>query len=257
MQCRNPRLPIERLEPRVLLSGETLLFVRGADRSGGFLEASDDAQRTEHLCDINNLSTAGGNHGWGMLAQALRDEGFVVEQITESIEPGAPVTGQVDGQHIDFETMNLTQYAAIVMGSNNAVYDTAAIDALEAYIRGGGAVLFISDANWGSNWGDAPTSDQQFLDRFGWVMNQDNGVYALARSLGDFVVPNHPIFGGVNQFDGEGVSPVNVQGATVPTTRLAVAKGSTRVNNNPSGGSMRAVNAFDSSLVIGTAGSGR
>ena len=31
-----------------------LLFVRGADRSGGFLEANNDVGRTEQLADINN-----------------------------------------------------------------------------------------------------------------------------------------------------------------------------------------------------------
>jgi hypothetical protein len=251
------RVFVERLESRMHLSAAKLLFIRGADRSGGFLEAGNDTQRTEHLCDIDNLSTSGGNHGWGMLAAALRGQGFVVEQITESIEPGAPSTGPVNGQHIEFQTLNLDQYAAIVFGSNNAVYDTAAIDAVENYIRRGGAALFISDANWGSNWGDAPSSDQQFLDRFGWVMNQDTGTYSLQRSLGDFVMADHPIFAGVNTFDGEGVSPINIEGATVPTARLAVAKGTTRLNNNPSGGSTRAVNAFDSSLVVGSPGSGR
>ena len=33
---------------------QTVLFIRGADRSGGFLEADDDAERTEQLADINN-----------------------------------------------------------------------------------------------------------------------------------------------------------------------------------------------------------
>ena len=42
---------------------QTVLFIRGADRSGGFLEADDDAERTEQLADINNASTANGNHG--------------------------------------------------------------------------------------------------------------------------------------------------------------------------------------------------
>lgn len=32
-------------------STPTILFIRGAERSGGFLEADDDAERTEQLAD--------------------------------------------------------------------------------------------------------------------------------------------------------------------------------------------------------------
>src|SRR5436189_109802 len=74
------------------------------------------------------------------------------------------------------------------------------------FVRGGGAALFRSDANFGSNWGDAPGSDQQFLDRFGLAINQDKGQYAVSRSAGDFLQGDHPILAGVNSFDGEGVS---------------------------------------------------
>jgi len=38
-------------------------------------------------------------------------------------------------------------------------------------------------------------------------MNQDSGTYAITRGAGEFVVPDHPVFAGVNGFDGEGVSP--------------------------------------------------
>ena len=53
---------IESCEPRLLFA--SILFIRGAERSGGFLEATNDTQRTEQLADINNASTAAGNHGW-------------------------------------------------------------------------------------------------------------------------------------------------------------------------------------------------
>jgi len=39
-------------------------------------------------------------------------------------------------------------------------------------IRNGGAALFISDANFGSDWRDAPTSAQMFLNRFGLTVTR-------------------------------------------------------------------------------------
>ncbi|MEQ8210291.1 MAG: malectin domain-containing carbohydrate-binding protein [Lacipirellulaceae bacterium] len=240
--------------------GERVLFVRGGDRTGGFLEAGNDFQRTEQLADITNFSTSGGNHGWGTLATTLEGAGFVLEQITEGSETSS---GPAAGIHIDFETMNLDQYDAIVLGSNNAVYDTAAVDAIEDYIRGGGAVLFISDANFGGNWADASNSDQQFLDRFGWTMNQDQGTYTISRSSGEFLVPDHPIFSGVNSFDGEGVTPIMVgsPGTGVTETILARAEGNTRVNTPPFGGNMqggsRPSTANDAVLVVADADDGR
>ncbi|QDS98108.1 malectin domain-containing carbohydrate-binding protein [Adhaeretor mobilis] len=240
--------------------GERVLFVRGGDRTGGFLEANNDAGRTEQLADINNFETNGGNHGWGTLATTLQSAGMTVEQITEGVENSS---GPANGIHIDFESVNLAQYDAVVLGSNNAVYDTAAIDAVEQYIRTGGAVLFISDANFGGNWADAPNSDQQFLDRFGWTMNQDQGTYAVSRSAGEFDVPDHPIFDGVNTFDGEGVSPIvlGTPGTGVTEALLANAEGSTRVNTPPFGsnqqGNSRSVTANDAALTIAYVDQGR
>jgi hypothetical protein len=84
----------EPLERRTLLAAPVILFIRGADRSGGFLEATNDAGRTEQLADINNASTATGNHGWATLAATLRGAGYIVEQMAEPLEAGAPATGQ-------------------------------------------------------------------------------------------------------------------------------------------------------------------
>ena len=242
-------------------SGPRVLFVRGADRSGGFLEAGNDSQRTEHLTDIFNASTSGGNHGWAELRMTLEEAGFLVEQITETAENAS---GPSNGIHIDFETMDLSVYDAIVLGSNNAVYDTAAVDAVEDYIRGGGSALFISDANYGSDWADASNSDQQFLDRFGLIMHQDQGTYSLVRSEGDFAAPDHPILTGVDRFDGEGVTPIEIGNLTggVNATIVAGAKGSTRLNEPPFGGNnqgpSRASNpAIDAALLVASAGEGK
>ncbi len=215
-------------------AGESVaLFIRGADRSGGFLEATNDTGRTEQLADINNASTSNGNHGWFQLAQTLRDRSFVVEQITEGVEPGN-TSGQSQGLPVPLEVMDLSQYDVIVFGSNNASYGQTAVDAVEDYIRGGGGAIFISDANFGSDWADASNSDQPFLSRFGLTMNQDNGTYSLQRSSGEFLVPDHPILAGVDRFDGEGVTPITV-GTVLPegveVDILALAKGSVRRNS--------------------------
>ena len=242
---RKPRRArFELLESRQMLSATPLpatglgddaprlLFVRGGDRTGGFLEAGNDAARTEQLSDINNFSTSGGNHGWGELRQTLETAGFVVEQITEGSETAS---GPADGIALDFAAMDLSAYDAVVFGSNNAVYTSASVDAVESYIRGGGSALFISDANFGGDWADASDSDQQFLDRFGLVAHQDQGTYSITRSDGEFLVPNHPIFTNVNRFDGEGVTPIRVETPTdgVSTTILAAAEGQTRLNEPP------------------------
>jgi hypothetical protein len=256
---------LQSLERRMLMASGTILFVRGADRSGGFLEAANDSQRTEQLADINNTSTASGNHGWGTLASLLRGQGYTVEQIKEPLESGAPSAGQTTGRAIRFESLDLSKYAGIVMASNNAVYGKAQVDALDQYVRNGGGVLYVSDGNFGSSWADAPSSDNQFLARYGLAFNQDGGQYALRRSAGDFVEPNNPLLIGVNAFDGEGVSPVrfvdsSVDGVTA--NRLVRARGTTYDNNptstaNNSRGTQRAVDSRDSTLATVFAGAGR
>jgi hypothetical protein len=241
-----------------------VLFIRGADRSGGFLEASNDTQRTEQLSDIFNTSTASGNHGWNTFRITLENAGYTVGQITETADTPS---GASAGIAIDFTTFDLDSWDVLVFGSNNATYSAASVDAVETWIRKrGGAALFISDANFGGSWNDAPDSDQPFLNRFGLIVNQDEGTYSLLRSSGDFTAPTHPVLTNVNQFDGEGVSPyvLNVlpthPGTTL--TKLAVAKSNTRNNNgtNPGNnfqGNSRPVTANDASLVAIESGYGR
>lgn len=237
----------------------SVLFVRGADRSGGFLEAGNDAARTEHLADITNTSTSGGNHGWFELAQTLEGAGYALTQIAETAENAS---GPSAGLPVAFNTMDLSQYDAIVFGSNNAVYTGTQVDAIEAYIRGGGGAIFISDANFGGNWADASNSDQQFLDRFGLTVHQDQGTYSIQRGDGEFLVPDHPIFDGVDRFDGEGVTPFDVSSpnSDVDVTILATAQGNLRLNNGTSGdmqGSSRSATATDAALFVAEVGDGR
>ena len=240
---------------------QSVLFVRGADRSGGFLEADNDAERTEQLADITNNSIVEGNHGWGELEASLRIAGFNVSQVVESVEAGAPETGQTQGVPVDFTTSMLSNFDVVVFGSNNAVYTTSQVDAVEDYIRNGGGAIFISDANFGSDWADASNSDQQFLDRFGLIMHQDQGTYSLTES--DFNVPSHPIFSGVEAFDGEGVTPIEIGVLTpgVSATILANAEGNTRLNEPPFNSVNRGPSVpsdnNDAALMVAEAGQGR
>ncbi len=242
-----------------------VLFIRGAERSGGFLEASNDAQRTEQLADITNGSTSNGNHGWKTLATTLGNNGFNVSQVKEPLRPGDPASGQTEGGPLNFTDasgdnyVNLEAYDVVVFGSNNAAYGTAAVDAVEAYIRGGGGAIFISDANFGDDWADASDSDDPFLSRFRLTVNQDRGTYSLRRDKGEFLAPDHPILDGVDRFDGEGVTPITV-GENLPAgvnvDILANAKGQVRRNDgNP--GSSSSATAQDAALLAATIDQGR
>jgi hypothetical protein len=255
------------LLPTVALAQDDphILFIRGAERSGGFYEGGGDAARTEQLADINNASTSGGNHGWATLAGTLRDNGFTVSQMIEPLAGDDPDSGQTEGAPIDFASMDLSEYDAIVFGSNNATYNSTQADAIEAYLRGGGGAVFISDANFGDDWADASDSDQPFLDRLGLVANQDRGEYSLFRDEGDFLMADHPILTNVDRFDGEGVTPVTVLAENlwpegVEIDILAVAQEGLRRNDNDSGnqrGSEDSPTDRDAVLAAGTIDDGR
>lgn len=239
-----------------------VLFIRGGSGTGGFLEGGAD----EQLSDIHDTSTAPGNHGYAELAALLAAEGFVVEQVVEGPAPA--------GLPVDLLAIDLSQYDVVVFGSNNASYPAAAVDWVESYVCSGGSALFISDANWGSGWSDAPSSDQPFLDRFDLVMNQDSGVYVVSRSAGDFVIGGvdqggHPILAGpdgvvgsaddVNDFDGEGVSPVTITHLLpgVEPVVLAKAKQNIHLNDAAGSGSFKPPGVDDGALVALEFGAGR
>ncbi|MEO0586467.1 MAG: PEP-CTERM sorting domain-containing protein [Planctomycetota bacterium] len=251
--------------------GADVLFIRGAERSGGFLEANNDTSRTEQLADITNFQTFGGNHGWGELSTLLTNSGFSLTQVAEPLLPGDPGTGQTEGGALNFSDalganyVDLSAYDVVVFASNNAVYGSTAADAVEAYVRGGGGVMFISDANFGDNWRDASDSDQPFLDRFGLTVNQDRGTYTRDRADEEFLIPDHPVLAGVDTFDGEGVTPITVEAvlpAGVTIDVLANAQGQVRRNVPPfSGGNQQGpsslATAADAALLAGRADLGR
>lgn len=252
--------------PTARADAPKILFLRGADRSGGFTEARDDAGRTRQLSSIHDKSTAMSNTGWYQLAQLLRGAGFAVTEIAEPVEDGN-TAGRTRGRPVPLETMKLEQYAVIVFGSNNARYGKAAADAVEKYVRAGGGVIFISDANWGSDWSDASLSDQPFLDRFGLIMNQDQGRYVVDRTRrGHVQAPDHPVLKDVRDFDGEGVTPITVRPASelpagVKVTILARAQGWIARNTEPFGrdrrGPSTAAEERDAALLVATVGKGR
>ena len=276
-----------------------ILFVRGADRSGGATEGSrvddpfDIGGFTEQLGDIrdpagpvfDNNPTGDNNHSWFELASLLTDNGYNVEQTTESVEADADATGPTDGVGVTFDTSfqtatfadlnanngvtqsrTLSDFDVVVFGSNNADYSASQIDAVDAYIRTGGGAVFISDANFGSSRGDAQRSDQPFLSRFGVQVNEDRGTYRLSRGDGsgdfaEFRTPDSPILAGVDDFDGEGVSPFTLTTdlSTLPadvTAQIIAGIPEGQTVREP-GNNQRPATPSDASLLALEAGSGR
>lgn len=228
---------------------DKILFIRGAPGTVGFTEGGSDEQGA----GIDNFSTNAHNHGWGELAAALRAEGFQTEEIAEG-----PKDPSGEPSPVPLDKMNLSQYSVIVFGSNNASYTKAQVAAFVTYIENGGGALCISDANFGQNFGDAPSSDDHFLNPFGLVMNQDAGTY-IVRRTDHYAVPAHPILIGVNEFDGEGVSAVTVNAPPAGVTNAVLTQmpGALRRNDNPAGGTGEGAKANDASLAIAQKGKGR
>lgn len=231
-----------------------VLFIRGGTGTVGFFEGGSDEQGAS----IFNYRTNNGNHGWGELGAALIAEGFSITEMSEDQPtPKSP---------IPLDTLDLSPFKIIVFGSNNAEYTPAQVTALQNWVRNGGSALFIADANFGSNWADATSSDTQLLAPFGILSNQDQGTYAVPRA-GGFLVPSHPIFTNVNSFDGEGVSPASLvtgfTDQTVQRVRLASVPGTRNVRRNPSPlfsgnqGSSSQNTSADGTLIVATAGAGR
>jgi hypothetical protein len=248
-----------------------VLFVIGGSNTAAGRDSGTIAERDEHRSEITNHSTATGNHGWGELATALNGAGYLTEQVAEG---AGPATGDRNtGTPLAFDTMDLSPYAAIVLGSNNATYSAGQVDAIEAFVRGGGGLLLISDANFGAvwnstantTWQDASNSDQQFADRFGLRVNQDRGTYEVTRSSGNFLVPAHPLLTGVNGIHGEGVTPVSL-GTPVPGVHAQIivrvpSQYTLRENLPPfdaaGQGDTRNSTAADGVVAIALAGAGR
>ena len=227
---------------------KSVLFIVGADGTVGFFEGGANDQKAS----ISDASTSTKNHGWKEFSDSLIQNGYTTAEISEG--PG--------GSPVPLDQMNLSQYDVIVFGSNNAVYTNSQIQAFTDYIIAGGSALFISDANFGEYWADAPNSDQQFIGQFGWTMNQDRGTYSVTSE--NFVESSHPILSGINRFDGEGVSPITLSNNNVPgvssTIITRVPAGQQVRRNNSSGtgqGSSSLATANDATLIVAEVGLGR
>jgi len=231
--------------------GRSVLFIRGADGSGGATEGGTFQQRTEQLSDVTNLSTAPGNHGYGYLKILLENDGFQVSQIIES---PAPLT-----LHL------LIPHRIVVFGSNNRSYAAAEVQAFHDYMDRGGAALFISDANWGPTWGGAPSSDNAFLARYGAQVYQDSGqVPHMKRAdAGRYLVPSHPVLSGpdgvggahdVNEYDGEGVNLFQITTGSNGYQAFAAVSAAglvKRLNTqNSSAGPLQAAGPNDAAMIV-------
>ncbi len=227
-----------------------VLFIRGGSGSGGFFEGGSLEERDEQLADITNFETFNGNHGWGELATLLRSEGFSLDQVLEGAGGDSP---------LDLINLDLDPYALVVFGSNNARYEALAVNHWLDYIERGGGALFISDANFGGDWDDASNSDNDFVSRIGWEINQDRGTYDLT----DFEVPSHPILDSVDRFGGEGVSPITLVDSLVPgvqsTILVRVPGGQNvgRLSGDGSRGPATSSTAQDAVLIVAEVGQGR
>ena len=238
--------------------GRSILFIRGADGSGGATEGGTKQQRTEQLGDIHNNAINPGNHGYGHLNTLLTKDGFTVKQLIESTTALTLAT--------------LLPHRVVVFGSNNKAYSAKEVQAFHAYVDAGGSALFISDANWGLTWEAAPASDNQFLARYGAQVYQDSGQLPLmARTeKGRYVIPEHPVLSGsdgignksdVNRYNGEGVSLFRITKGSNGYQAVAMvsATGLFRRLNNPSGkpGARVKAVAGDAAMVFAEKGNAR
>lgn len=222
-----------------------VLFVRGAPNTGGFGVANTDAERNEHLSDVDDHSTTTSNYGWGQLRALLESEGFVVEQRAEPVA---------------LEGLALSQYSVVVLGSNNAAYAPASVDAIEGFIRARGGVLFIGDMRFGPTAVAAADSDNFFLSRFGLTMHRGLGTYSLTRTP-DFAMPAHPLVLGVDEIKGvpaaagDTVSPVRLGAVPAGVTLEVLARAEGQVQQLD--GTTRAADANDVAALGGSVQGGR
>lgn len=238
-------------------AGRSILFVRGADGTGGGATGGSFQERTALLSDVFDDATSPGNSGYGALRQLLQADGF---QVAQWVESGGALTLAL-----------LQPHRIVVLGSNNRSYSAAEVQAFHDYIDQGGSALVVSDANWGPAWGSAPNSDNLFLARYGLEVYQDNGaVTTLLRSdPGRYLVPDHPVLAGsdglggadVHAYDGEGVSPFRI-GASTPGWQaipLVAATGQVvRLNTATGiGGTYRFADEADANLVVVERGASR
>lgn len=181
----------------------TVLFVRGADGTGGGQAGGEDF----HLSDVANDTD---DQGFASLAERLRDDGFEVTQEIEGPD-GVDLAGDV-----------LAGVDVLVLGSNNADYSEDQVAAVAQFVRAGGGLLVFNDANYGrDSYADAPDSDNAFLAPFDLMINHDDGAdgaSATSAATDSFKTPDHPVLEGVD----DGISWFGAGAVTVLDNKPSV-----------------------------------
>jgi hypothetical protein len=113
-----------------------------------------------------------------------------------------------------FDEALLDQYALVVLGSNARALTHNEVAALTAYFAHGGSVLVYADSQYGPTAWD---SDNYFLKQFGVQVLTDN--FQPTVDITD-VETSHPIFAGVKDIRGEGISQFLVSANALSTSQV-------------------------------------
>lgn len=113
-----------------------------------------------------------------------------------------------------FDEALLDQYALVVLGSNARALTQNEVAALTAYYAHGGSVLVYADSQYGPTAWD---SDNYFLKQFGVQVLTDN--FQPTVDITD-VETSHPIFAGVKDIRGEGISQFLVSANALSTSQV-------------------------------------
>jgi hypothetical protein len=149
-----------------------------------------------------------GRNGYAQLAAMLLwEQGHNVTEIADTDPAVNPLTANA-----------LNGYDLVVFGSNNRRFSSAEAQAAGDYVRGGGALLVLSDSQFGPSpnrsqnaLGAGELSDNDIIGQFGMYIEHDNYQVVVADAA-RFAQPAHPILAGVTSFKGEGVSLIRVDG---------------------------------------------
>ena len=231
-----------------------VLFVTGADGTGGYLSSGQGAQPLadfdNELSRIADDGRGGASHGFADFAALLEAQGYSVTEVVEAggeTETGVDLTGGA-----------LEGVDVLVLGSNNAVYADDDVAAVTEFVRGGGGLVVFGDVNYGQDWGDAAASDSQFLAPFGLSANQDNtSEISTDPADGD---AGHPILEGVEPWTTLGADVITVVGGGVvePVIVLPFGGADVRTNPGPDEGPTRPPDpSTDAVLAVAELGAGR
>jgi hypothetical protein len=169
-----------------LLPAKSVLFLQG-DFDPGILGLGPH-------CRLSDPSPV----GFSTLRDVLLAIGF--NAATEVEDVAVTITPQL-----------LAPHGVLVLGSNRRTFTTTEVDAVEAFVRGGGGLVTYSDFMFGPG---SAASDNQVLARFGLLTADDN--FGGTVTAGSFAA--HPVSAGLPLgIRGEGVSVIEIVGNAVDT----------------------------------------